>query len=188
MAVTINPRYLTYTKAEAQALLDEVNNLRALLSLPTLMAYAECSTGAGTATKTVSITGYSLPTNGGCLHIKMTHANTVASNVKLNINTTGAKPLYYNGSAVSATNTWEDNEVIEVFYDGDNYQASNARGGGGRADKISFDPTVKGKYSSQNVQGVIDEITDAIGTIETSIGNFFVPITSAAVAQMDDPT
>ena len=189
MPGTINPRYLTYSKAEVQALLDEVNNLRALLPLPALMAYAVCSTGASTAAKTVAITGYSLPTNGGCLHIKMTHANTATSNVTLNINTTGAKTLYYNGNAVSRTNTWEDNEVLEIYYDGTNaiYHASNARGGGGRADKISFDPTIKNKYSSTQVQGVIDEITDTIGTIETSIGNFFVPITSATVAQMTDP-
>lgn len=171
MAGNVNPRYLTYTKNEVQALLDEVNNLRALLSLPALMAYAVCSTGASTAAKAVAITGYSLPTNGGCLHIKMTHANTAASNVTLNINATGAKTLYYNGSAVSKTNTWEDNEVLEIYYDGTNaiYHASNAQGGGGRADKISFDPTVKNKYSSTQVQGVIDEITDAVANNASAI-------------------
>ena len=156
MAGNINPRYLSYTKAEVQALLEEVNSLRALLSLPTLMAYAECSTGAGTATKTVAITGYSLPTNGGCLHIKMTHANTAASNVKLNINTTGAKPLYYNGSAVSATNTWKADEVLEIYYDGENYQATNAQGGGGSADRISFENSESG-LSAENVKSAIDE-------------------------------
>ncbi len=138
-------------------------------SLSTLTSYAECSTGADTASKAVTIQDFALPIRGGCLHIKMANANTAASNVTLNINATGAKPLYYNGSAVSATNTWEANEVIEVYYDGNNYQASNARGGGGRADKISFDNTVKDKYESDDVQGVIDEMSDEIDDVVSGV-------------------
>ena len=97
-------------------------------SLSALTSYAECTTAANVASKAVTIEDFALPTTGGCLHIKMTNANTSASGVTLNINSTGAKALYYNGSAVSATNTWEDNEVLEIYYDGANYQASNARG------------------------------------------------------------
>lgn len=148
----------------------DISNLQdADKSLSSLTAYAECSTAANVSAKAVTVPYFALPTRGGCLHIKMANANTVASNVTLNINGTGAKPLYYNGSAVSATNTWEANEVIEVYYDGNNYQASNARGGGGRADKISFDPTIKDEYTSDDVQGVIDEITDDVATNASDI-------------------
>ena len=99
-------------------------------SLTALTSYAECPTAANVAAKAVTIADFALPTNGGCLHIKMTNANTATSGVTLNINATGAKSLFYNGSAVSATNSWEDGEVVEVFYDGTNYQASNTQGGG----------------------------------------------------------
>lgn len=99
-------------------------------SLAALTSYAECSTAANVAAKTVAITDFALPANGGCLHIKMANANTAAAGVTLDVNSTGAKAMLYNGSAVSATNTWLDGEVIVVYYDGTNYQASNAQGGG----------------------------------------------------------
>lgn len=96
--------------------------------LVAMLGYYECSTAAGTAAKTVAATGYSL-TNGGCIRIKMTNANT-AANVTLNINSTGAKALYYDGVQASSTNTWEAGEVLEVYYDGTQYQC--ASGGGGK--------------------------------------------------------
>lgn len=97
-------------------------------NLLAMLGYYECSTAAGTAAKTVSASGYVL-TNGGCIRIKMTNANT-ADNVTLNINSTGAKALYYDGAQASATNTWEAGEVLEVYYDGTQYQC--ASGGGGK--------------------------------------------------------
>lgn len=60
----------------------------------------------------------------------MTNANT-ADNVTLRIGTETAKTLLYNGEAVTALNTWEKDEVISVYFDGTNYQASNSQGGGG---------------------------------------------------------
>ena len=93
------------------------------------LGYYTCSTGGSTAAKAVTATGYTLPTNGGHMKIKMTNANTVA-NATLNINSTGAKALYYCGERASATNTWEANEIIEVFYDGSNYQSAPFAGGG----------------------------------------------------------
>ena len=96
--------------------------------LVAMLGYYECSTASGTAAKVVSASGYSL-TSGGCIRIKMTNANT-ANNVTLNINSTGAKALYYDGAQASASNTWEAGEVLEVYYDGTQYQC--ASGGGGK--------------------------------------------------------
>ena len=93
-----------------------------------MLGYYECSTAAATAAKEVSASGYVL-TNGGCIRIKMTNTNT-ADNVTLNINSTGAKALYYDGAQASASNTWEAGEVLEVYYDGTQYQC--ASGGGGK--------------------------------------------------------
>ena len=92
------------------------------------IGYYECSTAAATAAKTVSASGYTL-THGGCIRIKMINANT-ANNVTLNINSTGAKALYYDGAQASSANTWEAGEVLEVYYDGTQYQC--ASGGGGK--------------------------------------------------------
>lgn len=94
-----------------------------------LTAYAHCDTAANVATKAVAIADFALPGSGGCLHIRMVNANTAASGVTLNVGGTGAKPLLYDGEAVSGVNTWRDGEVLEVYYDGTSYQATNALGG-----------------------------------------------------------
>lgn len=95
-----------------------------------LIGYYECDTAGGTAAKTVAATGYVLPTTGGSVKIKMANRNTVA-NATLNINSTCAKPLFYNGVRAGVGNTWDTNEIVEVFYDGTNYQAYNVAGSNG---------------------------------------------------------
>ena len=93
------------------------------------ISYVTCTTGAGTAAKTVPLSDFAL-TTGIRLVVKMSYANTAAS-ATLNVNNTGAKTLYYNGNPATADNTWEDGETLDVYYDGTNYQASNVLGGSG---------------------------------------------------------
>lgn len=63
--------------------------------------YGVCSTAATTAAKVVNgVTGFSLYT-GVNVSVKFAITNT-ASNPTLNINGTGAKPIYYRGSVISA--------------------------------------------------------------------------------------
>lgn len=94
----------------------------------TAIGYFVCDTNADTAAKTIAATGYVL-TTGGNIRIKMTNANT-ADAVTLNINSTGAKALFYNGVQASSTNSWEAGEIVEVYYDGNRFIASNSQGGG----------------------------------------------------------
>jgi len=90
------------------------------------IGYFECSTDANIAAKTIAATGYSLRV-GGNIRIKMTNANT-ADAVTLNINNTGAKALFYNGVQASSTNSWKAGEVLEVYYDGTQFQCQMAIG------------------------------------------------------------
>jgi len=62
--------------------------------------YGTCSTTAATAAKTVACTGFALIT-GAEITVKFTVTNT-AANPTLNVNGTGAKPIYYRGAAISA--------------------------------------------------------------------------------------
>lgn len=88
------------------------------------LGYFECSTNSDVAAKVITdATDYVL-SKGGSIKIKMSNANT-AFGVTLNINSTGARTLYYDGELTSPTNTWKNNEVIEVYYDGTNYYANN---------------------------------------------------------------
>lgn len=92
------------------------------------------------------------------MKIKMTNANT-ADNATLKIGSETAKPLWYNDERASSSNTWEPGEVISVYFDGTNYHASNAQGGGGKAEKISYDNSQSGLVAD-NVQEGLDEIQE----------------------------
>lgn len=80
--------------------------------------YGTCDTVASTAAKTVSLSNYSLVT-GSRIIVKFTVTNT-AANPTLNVNNTGAKPIVYRGSAISA-GYLAANRVYEFVYDGTNW-------------------------------------------------------------------
>lgn len=61
--------------------------------------YATCSTAEATAAKTAALSSYTL-TTGGIVAVKFT--NAVPANATLNINSKGAKAIYYEGSPITA--------------------------------------------------------------------------------------
>lgn len=61
--------------------------------------YATCSTAASTVAKTASLSSYAL-TTGGIVSVKFTY--DVPAGATLNINSKGAKAIYYRGSAITA--------------------------------------------------------------------------------------
>lgn len=61
--------------------------------------YSTCSTKEATTAKTVSLSSYAL-TTGGVVVIKFT--NAVPENATLNINSKGAKAIYYRGAKITA--------------------------------------------------------------------------------------
>ena len=113
----------------------------------TKLGYYVCDTEGNIVAKVISdATGYILST-GGSIKVKMTNANTT-DNATLNINSTGAKPLYYDGERASANNSWEEGETVEVYYDGTSYYANNVAGGS--SDGV-FDVSVK--YPISGIDG-----------------------------------
>lgn len=83
-------------------------------------AYGYCQTEADTAAKVVDMTGFKLVT-GATIFVKFQYANLVASPT-LNVNGTGAKPMYrYGTTAIStnaASNGWPAGAVLALTYDG----------------------------------------------------------------------
>ena len=88
--------------------------------------YFVCDTAADTVAKVLTAAGYELFL-GGSIKVKFSHRNT-ADSATLNINSKGAKVLYYGGKPVSASNSWDNNEIVEIYYDGTNYYANNVEG------------------------------------------------------------
>lgn len=99
------------------------------------IGYLSCDTAAGTAAKVVTVTGLTALTTGIRLLVKMTNNNT-ASNATLNINSLGAKPLYYNNTRVSGDNAWEAGEIVDIYYDGTNFYSGNFQGGSGEGGNL----------------------------------------------------
>ena len=82
-------------------------------------AYGVCETAAATAAKTVDMTGFILFV-GATVFVRFTYTNS-ASNPTLNVNGTGAKPLYQYGTTAVGTNTstsWNAGAVVALTYDG----------------------------------------------------------------------
>ena len=80
--------------------------------------YGTCSTDAATVEKTVSCTGFNLIT-GAEITVKFTVTNT-ASSPTLNVNSTGAKAIYYRGSAIT-TSYLAANRTYTFRYNGTQY-------------------------------------------------------------------
>ncbi|MBQ8919430.1 MAG: hypothetical protein IJ056_04925, partial [Acidaminococcaceae bacterium] len=77
--------------------------------------YAECSTPAATAAKSVNLPNYRLIT-GAEVTVKFTVTNT-AANPTLNVNSTGAKAIQYRGAAITA-GYLAANRTYRFVYDG----------------------------------------------------------------------
>lgn len=128
---------------------------------------AYCSTAAGTAAKTASMSGYVLTANRYTV-LTITNANTAASALTLNINGKGAKPLYINGTASSSTNHTLPAGSYIVWYDGTNYYIYN---NGEIPRMIHSEEPVSVATPSTSVSG--SEITDgSITYAKTASGEF----------------
>ncbi len=80
--------------------------------------YAVCSTEADVPEKTVECSGFSLIT-GAEITVKFTVTNT-AANPTLNVNNTGAKPVYYWGASIGAS-ILRSNSTLTFRYNGAQY-------------------------------------------------------------------
>ena len=80
--------------------------------------YGTCSTAANTAAKTVTMKNYTLVAHG-IIAIKFNNAITVAS-ATLNINSKGAKAIYYKEAALAA-NVIQAGDIVTMQYNGSQY-------------------------------------------------------------------
>lgn len=80
--------------------------------------YGTCSTSSATTDKVVAVTGFVLIT-GAIVKVKFLATNT-AVNPTLNVSNTGAKPIYYRGSAI-ATSYLKTNGIYEFVYNGNQW-------------------------------------------------------------------
>jgi len=84
--------------------------------------YGTCSVNANVAEKTVTKAGFNLVA-GAWIAVKFANTNTAAtSGLKLNVNSTGAKPIKYKNADLLEAGQLEANRIYLFVYDGTNYQ------------------------------------------------------------------
>lgn len=102
---------------------------KVLKGITTSTSYTTCESLPSDVIKTVNIPGYLEYISGGSIKIKFSHANTASGPIKLRINNLTSKPLYFDGEVVSESNTWGDEEVVEVYYDGTKFNGTHVISG-----------------------------------------------------------
>lgn len=135
--------------------------------------YGTCSTAAGTAAKTVACSGFSLAT-GAEITVKFTVTNT-ASGPTLNVNSTGAKPIYYNGAAISA-GYLKANKTYSFRYNGTQYDLVG-----------DVDTNTTYSLSSLGVTATAAELNklDGLATTKTELG-YLDGVTSNVQTQLNN--
>lgn len=117
--------------------------------------YIECYQNAEDEIKIISDIYFSLSTHMRLL-VKMTNTNTHPT-PKLNINSTGAKSIWYNGAVATDVNTWDAGEILDIYYDGTNYQSHSIK-----------DKTLYNLVESVNV-GSQSSTTNAFNSVPTAL-------------------
>lgn len=93
--------------------------------------YATCNTAAGTIAKVASLSSYAL-TTGGIVAVKFTYG--VVTNATLNINSKGAKQIYYRGNKIKS-GIITAGDIATFVYDGTYYQLLSV-------DKVTSNPNL----------------------------------------------
>lgn len=113
--------------------------------------YGTCTTAEATTAKTVTLSSYSLET-GGIVAVKFT--NAVPASATLNINSKGAKSIYYKGSAITA-GLIKAGDVAFFMYDGTRYHL------------LGTDRSAKNAVTSVSISGKVITFTYADGSTST---------------------
>ena len=89
--------------------------------------YGTCATSAGTATKVVVCEAFTQAdlVAGTRITIYFNNANSYNGQATLNINGTGAKNIYYNGTTTNARYMWVAGESVDFIYNGTQWATIN---------------------------------------------------------------
>ena len=131
--------------------------------------YGTCSTAEATAAKVVTLSNYALAT-GGIVAVKFTYG--LCASATMNVNSKGAKNIFINGAAVTATTAKmvKGGDIAYFIYDGTQYQFLGT-------DRMEKD-AVTG-FSDTGTAGTNAKVTYTKG--DGSTGDLMVAITDAEI-------
>ena len=106
--------------------------------------YATCSTAAGTQAKVATSVRSDFPkATGTNATVKFTYGNT-ASNPTLNINNTGASPIYLGNSPITPEKSWSAGDTVTFVFDGTNWVVADASLAIAKTVETYFQATTRG--------------------------------------------
>lgn len=122
----------TYYVTSGSPMEDDVHTLVTSSGIYKLVnartAFIECNDVGRTGDPNIEIDleGYDIMDGGGYMVAKMSNALHTAEYTYLNINDRGNYRLYFNGQPACETNSWDDGEMINIWFDGQYYQSTHA--------------------------------------------------------------
>ena len=142
--------------------------------------FGVCSTAADVAAKTVALSGFVL-TEGARVAVFFTNTNT-ASNLTLNINSTGAKAISCTKGTYAPTGQWEANQIVEFVYYSSHWImiTANAR----RLYTARSIRTNLGSTSSASFDGTASITPGVTGTLPIANGGTGATSASAALSKL----
>lgn len=121
--------------------------------------YGTCSTAASTAIKSVSSANFSLFT-GVAISVTFSATNTAdVTEVKLDVNSTGAKAIKYHGSNLPDAGVLAANRTYMFIYDGTNYILVGDLDTASGAVAANQGTNNAGKFLVVNSQGIVEAVT-----------------------------
>lgn len=150
--------------------------------------YGTCDTAAATAAKVVTI-----PANehfvlqvGDIIGVKFDYTNS-AANVTINVNSTGAKRVYYDTSEVSSNNLWAGGEADRItlyMYDGTDWVWIGHDEDNDTTEASGINMTGYTEPASASNVSASDTVLQAIGKVEkkadNAIGTYTAAVTKIA--------
>lgn len=125
--------------------------------------YGTCTTAATTATKIVTCENFPDLYKGASIFVKFTNKNNV-TNPTLNVNGTGAKPIYAYGSALATSKYyWTAGATVQFIYNGTQWELSDNGG---------LDKTNNAYLLANTANGTASQANATANSLDGTIANW----------------
>lgn len=127
---------------------EELNDTIESVNAKVQNTYGTCATSASVAAKVVSLRDFVLFT-GARITVTFNYANT-AANPTLNVNNTGAKPIWARNAAIEEKYYWTSQSRVDFVYDGTHWSIPNAKSHEETFNELTNNGVIRGIYMQNN--------------------------------------
>ena len=132
-------------------------------------AYGTCATAAGTAAQIVVMDDFDTLLTGVTIHVLFQNSNT-AESPTLNVNNTGAKPIYISGvesPGSTAAESWDANSIVSFTYDGSAWRMNDVSAHFGDVAVIVGDGQLV-NFTATDLTGAANELKAEVTAVKST--------------------